>query len=243
MAVPRVYIDTNILKFSASALERFVPRTQKINWGGHIEEVVVHDIKIINPNDKIADQELRSEVDLLPQVAKLGKANRLRFQIQVETKFESWGLRNMDSQTGEFYGAEIETIEAPIQYGRVMFGFGMDSERMQYEFLARQSHPRFKELQRATGAFQGNNPLNKNQLLDALHFWCAEYNGCEYFLTLDFKLVRMLNSAHGRKASNTIAVTASQLLQKVAGDVEPSAAERPPKSLRASGPLALLGGV
>lgn len=136
--------------------------------------------------------------------------------MQWETRLESWGLRNMDSQTGLFYGAEIETIDAPIQYSRVMVSAGMDADRLQYDFLARQEHPRFKELQKATGAYQGLKPLNRNQLLDAFHFWCAEHNSCDYFLTLDFTLVHMLSTAHQRRPSTTIAVTASELLGKIA---------------------------
>jgi predicted nucleic acid-binding protein len=34
-----------------------------------------------------------------------------------------------------------------------------------------------------------------NQLLDAFHLWSAEAAGCDYFLTLDFKLIKMMNQA------------------------------------------------
>jgi hypothetical protein len=58
---------------------------------------------------------------------------------------------------------------------------------------------RFIELQRACGAFQGHiKPPNHNQLLDAFHIWCAEFAGCSYFLTLDFKLMRVLSKSKAK---------------------------------------------
>ena len=114
MDSPRAYLDTNVLKFSATALSRLVPRQQTINWGGLVQEVTVHDIKLVNPNETITDETLRRETELLPRLAQLGKLQKLRFAMQVEAEFESLGLRNMDSQTGRFYGAPIERVDAPV---------------------------------------------------------------------------------------------------------------------------------
>jgi hypothetical protein len=63
----------------------------------------------------------------------------------------------------------------------------------QFDFLCSLKHERFVELQRATGAFQGEDQLpNRNQLLDAFHLWCAESANAKYFLTMDDKLAKVV---------------------------------------------------
>lgn len=192
MPIPKAYVDTNIFKFSATALLRFVPRIQQLDWGGITQEVTVHDLREIDPNESIKNPELKEEADLLPDLASLGKNGEIQFLMQMEARLESWGIPNMDSQSGNFYGAPIERAEAPIFYERVLIDGRRKTKDTQYEFLSGIKSPRFLELQKATGAYQGENELNRNQLLDAFHLWCAEHNRCDYFLTMDFKLIRML---------------------------------------------------
>lgn len=67
----KVYIDTNVLKFSATQLQRYCPRTQKINWGGREHEVTVNDLVYINPNEAIDNPELKAEAQLLPVLAEV----------------------------------------------------------------------------------------------------------------------------------------------------------------------------
>ena len=204
MAVPKVYIDTNVFKFAATQLPRFVPRQQFLNWGGQVHEVIVHDLVALNPNENIKNPELKAEAELLPRLANLGKTNQVEYVIQAEVLFESCGLPNMDSSTGKFYGAPYKVVDAPITYGRVMFGGLDDPGEMQFEFLKNIRVERFLELQRITGAYQGEGRLNRNQILDAFHLWCAEHNKCDYFLTLDFKLIRVLG--HNRKEQSPVRV-------------------------------------
>ncbi len=209
----RTYIDTNVLKFSATELRRLRSRKQTLNWGGRVQEVLVHDFVTVNRNDNIANAELRHEADLLPRLAELWKAHRIQYVINTETEFESWGLPNMDNASGRFYNAPLETVEAPVKYGRVMIGAGIDPEREQFRFLASLKHPRFLELQKMTGAYQGPGKLNRNQLLDAFHLWCAEHNCCSFFLTLDFKLLRILRK--GKRPLKVKAVKPSELMAEV----------------------------
>jgi hypothetical protein len=194
MKKPKVYIDTSVFKFSATKLKRLVPRRQTINWGGVLHKIDVHDLVYINPNDRIKDQNLKEEAQLLPQLAEMSKQGKMEFFVQVETIFESWGLPDMDSETGKFYGAPYTMVEAPVNYSRVLVGFNSHPKKDQFNFLAGIRHERFLELQKVTGAYQGKGELNRNQLLDAFHLWCAEYNACQYFLTLDFKLIKILRS-------------------------------------------------
>ena len=190
-----VFVDSNVLKFAATHLPRFVPKKEEIQWGPRIVEVVVHHEVVVNPNDNIANPILKAEADLLPQAAAFGKSGVVEFVRTVEALYEEWGLPDMDSETGTFYGAPIRLINAPFKYGRVMGRLGIDGKAEQYRFLTSIKSPRFDAIQRATGAFQGAQPLDRNQLIDAFHIWCAEAAGCAYFLTLDFKLQRTVSQS------------------------------------------------
>lgn len=169
----------------------------------------------MNPNENILNLALKAEADLLPEVAELGKSASLEFVQTSEARYEEWGLPGMDGETGRFYDATIRYIDAPFKYGRVMGGLGIDGKAEQCRFLASIQNPRFQEIQRATGAYQGDNPLNLNQLIDAFHVWCAESYGCAYLLTLDFKLQKIV--AQSKLATPLLIVRPSELLLAAAG--------------------------
>ena len=209
MTTIRAYVDTNVLKLSATELHRFAPRKENINWGGKDIEIIVHDLVDINPNLGIKNIELKAEADLLPQLAQQSAAGRIKFVMQFEARMESWGIPNMDTKGGEFYGTDIVTIDAPFKYGRTVGG-GPPQIDHQLNFLKSVEHPRFEQLQRITGAYQGQRPKNRNQLIDAFHLWCAEAAGVDFFLTLDFKLQNQIKLS--KHAVNIRIVRPSELL-------------------------------
>jgi hypothetical protein len=213
-----VFLDTNVFKFSATSLRRYVGRKETLQWGPLEIESVLHSEQLVNPNEGIQNERLKKEATLLPAVAATGIGGQLRFVISAEARYEQWGLPNLDSETGMFYGASVSTVDAPIEYGRVMGGLGIDGPVEQTRFLTSLSNPRFVELQKATGAFQGDKPRNRNQLLDAFHLWCAEHNACDFFLTLDFKLIRVL--ARSKKEVAVRVVTPSELLHAVESEAQ-----------------------
>lgn len=208
-----VFIDSNVVKFSSTELVRLRPQKEQVQWGPTVIEVVVHDEVIVNPNEKISNPELRTEADLLPQVASLGTTGALEFVQTVESLYETWGLPALDSESGRFYGSTIRLLkDIPFKYGRVMGGLGVDGKAEQVRFISSIANTRFTELKRACGAHQGSDrPFNRNQLLDAYHVWCAELAGCCYFLTLDFKLQRTL--AHSKISPQVLVVRPSELLR------------------------------
>ncbi len=210
---PKVYIDTTVLKFSATQLLRLRPRKQTVNWGGQDFQLTVHDFVHVNPNDSVDNPELKAEAALLPSLAEAGKTGVVNYMIQVETLFEGWGIPKMDSETGRFYDAPCEWVEAPIEYSRVFAGTGSDAKDMQFRFLASVKSKRFLELQKITGAYQGPGKLNRNQLLDAFHLWCAEHNSCGYLLTLDFKLIKVLRKQKRSLLSEV--VKPSELMKRI----------------------------
>ena len=210
---PTVFLDTNVFKFSATALRRYVGRQQSTQWGPLRVESVVYTEELLNPNDRIQNRQLKAEADLLPAIAELGLQGRARFVISDEAKYEQWGLPGLDSQTGLFFGAAVDVVEAPIIYARVMGGLGIDGRLEQLRFLSEIPDKRFLALQKASGAYQGRTSRNRNQLLDAFHLWCAEHNHCEFFLTLDFKLKRVL--AASRAQLHIQVVTPSEFLESI----------------------------
>lgn len=187
---PTVYIETSVFKFSATQLPRLFPRQVVIDLGEIKTEMTVHDFRYVNPNSRIKNNDvLKAEASLLEQIASLVKAGRVNAVTNFETHIETWNLPKMDSASGKFYGARVKPIPAPFKYSRIIGG-----EYPQGEFLERLNHPRFLELQKLTGAYQGEKPRNQNQLMDAFQLWCAEHGNCEYFLTLDFKLIKMVEA-------------------------------------------------
>ncbi|MDT8992943.1 hypothetical protein RQP54_18860 [Curvibacter sp. APW13] len=210
-----VYIDSNVLKFAATELRRFKPREIQLQWGPLSIQTVVHDNVTINPNDHIMNAELRSEADLLPEVAQAGKIGTLNFVQTAEGLYETWGLPNLDSEAGKFYGAPIRVLaDIPFAYARVMGGGSINGAEEQMRFLTGIRNARFQELQRACGAYQGaTKPPNRNQLLDAFHLWSAEVATCSFLLTLDFKLQRVF--AKSKIASSVRIVRPSELLQEM----------------------------
>lgn len=213
MVPPKVFVDTNVLKFSATDLLRLRPRMKQLQWGEKQIDVLIHDFVRINPNDNIRNAELKTEVELLPKLAELGKEGLVQFIIQIEVEQESWGLPNMDSRTGRFYGAPITWTQGPFKYSRIVAGGNVSPRDLQLNFLKSIDHPRFKQLMRIAGAYQGEYDVNCNQLLDAFHLWCSEHEGADYFLTLDFKLARVVSKV-GAKYRVPI-VRPSELLAKL----------------------------
>ena len=171
MGIPRVFVDTTVLKFSATELLRYAARNTSVEWGGTIVEGVVHDLVEIHPNDFIKNPALKSEAELLPRAAELGKTGAVEYVMGTETLVESWNQRNMDSESGRFYGAPIAIVDSPIKHSRVVAGLGIDRTKEQFRFLTSIEDKRFLELQKITGAYQGERPASQCQLMDAFHVW------------------------------------------------------------------------
>lgn len=210
--IPKILVDTNVLKFSATQQLRIVPLNKKTrNWYGKVTGIQVSQITTVDPNEKIRDQELGKEADLLPQIADLAKAGKIELLLHLEATFESMGLPSMDSESGKLYGAPTTNAESPVPFGRVLFSPHATPDEHAKNFLQNITDPRFKTIQKITGAYQGGTNYNLNQLRDAFYIWCAEHNKCDYMLTLDFKLVRMVANSKKHKA-NVHVVKPSELL-------------------------------
>ncbi len=202
MKTPKVLIDTNVLKFSATGPLMFIPVNRKTtNLYGRVVAVQASEIGYQNRNEKIEGSDLKKEVDLLLQISELAKSGGVQIFLNRETMFESTGLPAMESPSGKFFGAPINDAAAPIRYARTLMSPAISSNELTLNFLKGIKDTRFLELQKVTGAYQGKDKFNLNQLLDAFYIWCAEHNHCDYMLTLDFKLIKMArnNPKHSMK--------------------------------------------
>jgi hypothetical protein len=65
MTIPKVFIDTNILKFSVPEREVFVPENKKIKWGNREYDVVSYKPGVRYPNEKLKKNNLESQVSHL----------------------------------------------------------------------------------------------------------------------------------------------------------------------------------
>lgn len=191
----KVLIDVNVLSFSATQSLSFIPVNKEIkDSAGEVIGMQVSEVGYVNKNSKLSEgEELKIETDLLPRVAELAKEGELEVLQHLETIIEGAGLPKMASASGKFYGAPMTMAESPIQYGRVLFSGKTSSSEHALDFLKAIDDQRFKTLQKITNA----DPSSKkylNQLRDAFYIWCAEHNNCDYLLTLDFKLINMVNN-------------------------------------------------
>jgi hypothetical protein len=212
-SAPLVFLDTNVLKFAAERLIRGRVRPSTVKWGDQNVTMNVTQFVEVFPNAR-ADSRLRAELQRLPFLAHLARTGKIRLATHTEVWWEFYGLPKTDDARGVFYGAPIERCSDPFPYGRIMAGGTTGREiDHQFEFLKGISQPRYNQLKIAVGVNAEAKGF-KNQLLDAFHLLCAETSRADYFLTLDFKLLRHL-STHKRYPPLVDALSPRHLTNKL----------------------------
>jgi hypothetical protein len=193
----KIFLDTNVFKYSATKQLRMRPRLQELDWGHTKTTVVVHDLVYVNQLDHLrADsRELRTEADLLPEVAALATREGVTFVSHMEVGLEAARLPRMDSVTGGFYGAPIECVRGGYHYGRAIYFPGIDSRKLLEDFLRGIRDSRFTEIARVLSGGARTDQASVNNLLDAFYVWIAEREKCTHFLTLERKLVEKVSMA------------------------------------------------
>jgi hypothetical protein len=212
---PLVFLDVSVRKHAIRRRERLYP----------IPGTSVYRIEERDPT-RIVTGQLRDEIDAISAVASLARAGAIKLASNLETTLELLTIVSIPSPgKSEFHDINIANVPAPFEYSRLASGTHYVSgtaKELQYAFLRRIRAPRFLEIQRACGAYQGDSVApNGNQLADAFHIWCAEVAAAEYFLTTDLKLVRVVRQY--KKAPLRVSVVSpTQLL--VALETNPSSA-------------------
>jgi hypothetical protein len=189
----RVFLDTAVAKHSIRARTVLKPTRHQVNILGRLQEVVVQEIVKIDPAASV-EPRLRAQIDLLPEVVRRARVGDIELVWNIETQLEFFEIYLYPGGgTSELLDA-VKVIEGPIKYDRAITPMsplsGETSRSLRTDFLRGLDCPRFLELQRACGAFQGDHGVNENQLVDAFHIWCAEAADASHFLTTDFRLVR-----------------------------------------------------
>ena len=193
-----VFLDANVFKFAQTPAHEWVRGEEEIHLpcSRSLRLDVINPVTI-QPNQRLA-QSTQAETNLLPRIALLADEKAVRLVTHLETLFEFRSLPPWYRGTPRlFFGASIDYVDNPVKYSRWLSDPSNPTAggRAAYQFkcLAEIEHPRFQELQRACGASQGGD-MNRNQLLDAFHLFCAERANCDFFLTCDFKLLRLLRN-------------------------------------------------
>jgi hypothetical protein len=107
MEIPKVYLDTTILKASTTALRRLLPRKQTLYWGGNVHEVTVYDIGTVNPNASLTG-EIKTEVELLGSKGLLDILSTLKLSLKAGAFRRGWAI-----QQGDFTVLQSEVL--PLQ--------------------------------------------------------------------------------------------------------------------------------
>lgn len=201
--IPAIFLETTVLKASVDTQLVLVPQSETVRWGDRDITIDVHHPVYLNQNIKFLRQGQRERFEdtiALRFIAALAKEEKIKLLIHEEVYIELMGLPRVFGSGPLFYGAPVHKIRGPIEYGRIV----VDGTRKdyQYEFLSGVRHPRYLELQKLCGAYQGDGrPPNRNQLIDAFHLFCAESSEADYLLTLDDKLAKAISNDKTRKVS------------------------------------------
>ncbi len=204
----RVFLDTTVVKHSIRSRTDLSPRRHSLNVGDRLQEFLVHEIVDVDPTASVQPG-LRTEIDLLSHIARRAKAGDIELLWHIGSEIEFFGIYLFPGGgASELLDAGVTMVEGPIKYSRLLSPLSPLSD-----FLSSIDHPRFLELQRACGAFQGDH-VNEKQLVDAFHVWCAEVANASHFLTTDFSLARLVRG-HKAAPPRVQVVAPSELLDEL----------------------------
>jgi hypothetical protein len=207
----QVFVDAQIIKFATESELLRPKEPETFEWGGKTHSVVVHEFVTHRWRDQLSG-DIRKEADLLTDVAALARDERISLVKHGELDMEVWGLPGSFGRRTVMWGVTIEDIPSPFEYSRVVSGPSGSARDYRSNFIRSIRHPRFLELARSCGAFDGAD-VSENQLWDAFHLWTAESANVPYFLTLDYRLIRRTKTA-GKKGPRVAIVKPSELLSR-----------------------------
>ena len=199
-SIPKIYIGRSALKFLITR----PCKKQIVFCYGRVRQLHIRDFTHLNPNNSLDTFELEAEIELLPMIDNAGKHGRIKYVIQNETLFESRYISKIHSGRGKFCDIPCKFISAPLSYSRVFSGLGSDDKEVTLTPQPFIENKRFLELQRMLSAYQGTGNPDSNQIFNVLQLWCAEQNGCDYFLTVDYSLIEVIREQNGRLLTKVV---------------------------------------
>lgn len=179
--VPRVLLDTSVLHHSRAIRRVLAPRQKRLNWGGDLIELTVHEPAIEDRTQRLNERN-RREIALLPQIASLATTAQITLLLHIETELALWGQPRTAGVL--FFDAPISRIwQKPLPR---TISIGLAALDQQTAFLRGIKEPRYRELRKACGA-ESDTGVGR-QLRDAFHVWAAESEEADFVLTTDLKL-------------------------------------------------------
>lgn len=202
--IPIVFLDTCVFK----AAVRFGVYGEKIEHRNDDGELKGVSIPLVwkTYNDAMREGEQRDEHECVEEVAQLVHRHVVRAVTSQEVMLELMSLpKTFPAAGGKLYGAEVQHVSAPTQFGYSLTSW---KEDLRAQLLALED-ARYFEIRRQVGAYQGKYKVSTNSLIDALLLWTAEVAGCNFFLTVEKKLLKY------KFYSDTLAIIRpSQLIEK-----------------------------
>jgi hypothetical protein len=210
VSVPRIFLDTTVLKLAADRVIRGFRRQTTVRMGGQTVSLPVTQFRTVYRLPRAGSQQA-ADAALLPLLAQLAAMGRIELLLHLDTSLEFGRLPYTDTPRGRFFGAPITWVQSPKPWGRLVADGRKTMAEHQLDYLRSRRDQRFLDLQLAVGVKEGAANAG-NQLLDAWHIFSAESAGATHFLTCDYKLIKHLRT-HRRAKPNVSVVTPTTLLR------------------------------
>jgi hypothetical protein len=211
----RVFVDTSIVRYADQERTHLVKQPETFRWGGTlvtapiVRQVTEHPLEKLNTPQH---QHTYEDAKLIPVIDDLAKHGLITLLWHMETMLEYQRNRPFPGPPVPDFIERIQLANCPIYYARMIVS-PFEKTDEQLKFLRALKHLGFDEWKRIVGVVADSNN-ERNQLMDAWHLWSADHNHCEYFLTMDSKLIRSVASR--RRKSQLRLVTPSQFLAEFA---------------------------
>ena len=228
----RVFFDTTIIRNSQHKRTVWKPHVQSVLWGGREHSVTISALVETRPIEKLRGQR-RTYCDArrIRFIETLAKARLIRAFWHFETKWEFSSRRPMN-QSMPPLTRYLSAVVAPVRYERLLSPAWLNPGDPQLEFLREIADERYAQWKRASNVLPGTK-AEKNQLLDAFYLWTAEHNRCDYFLTMDYKLIATI--ARSGLESRLRLIAPTEFLWEVLARLPFAIFERMGQMLRAGG--------
>jgi hypothetical protein len=205
----RIFVDTSIARFADRKREVWLKQKETIRWGKGLQEVEIARPHTFYPLEKLNnEQDAHTYADalLIEKVEDLARAKLITLCWHFETHWEFIRNKTLGIPAPAILDL-IEKANCPIYYGRPLTSPFHDNTDEQLEFLRRLKLSEYEKWKKLVGGAEPNTKRERNQLMDAWHLWSADHNHCEYFLTMDYTLIRSVGSRKNDSKLRVVAPT------------------------------------
>lgn len=192
----RVLLDNSILRLGV--LHRTVAVSLgEFQFGNSRHEVTIP--HLTHDNFRAHERWLSEQQKFLPSIAHLGEAGLLDLFTSAELQRETW-QHKPSKYTGDPYGSSlfasnwVGVLPSPVRrsVSRIMSDYDWTTEE-QRDFFRTIRDAEFIELSRYIG---------EKHISDAFHIWSAHKIDCHTFLTVDKKLINVVQTLKGQGKIN-----------------------------------------